>query len=191
VVNTLSQRAGGDIQIPKRPAPAKRLSSTGLYLKGRQGSRRAVPFAGPPDTTFFISRIVNPEDYSGQTPKTEKLKSRDKVKFSRLFETRKLYSQLFSEKDGCPDVAEIDKVLSDRRLDELSAVRNLLVHKAGKADETYIANSKNNSVAPKLELDHDIKLDGPMVTSLLRVVTELGPQLAKAADAWTQAANAQ
>jgi hypothetical protein len=75
VVNTLSQRAGGDIQIPKRPLrprsgseyrvgkygprdeappPAKRLSSTGLYLKGRQGSRIAVLFAGPPDTTFFI-----------------------------------------------------------------------------------------------------------------------------------------
>jgi hypothetical protein len=54
VVNTLSQRPGGGIQIPKRPAPAKRLSSTGLNLKGRQGYRRAVLFAGPPDTTFFI-----------------------------------------------------------------------------------------------------------------------------------------
>ena len=54
VVNTLSQQAGRDIQIPKRPAPAKRLSSTGLYLKGRQRLRRAVLFAGPPDTTFFI-----------------------------------------------------------------------------------------------------------------------------------------
>ena len=58
VVHTLSQRAGGDIQIPKRPAPAKRLSSTGLYLKGRQGSRRAVLFAGPPDTTFYICYAI-------------------------------------------------------------------------------------------------------------------------------------
>jgi hypothetical protein len=121
----------------------------------------------------------------------EEFVDENRVQFSSLPEMRQHYSRLFSEKLGRSSTDRIDKVLGDTGLDAINAVRNLMVHQSGICDPIYRKKSKNNSLAPDLELGKPLKLDGISALSLVGVVTKLGPELVKAVDAWTQTAMAQ
>jgi hypothetical protein len=114
-----------------------------------------------------------------------------KATFASLSESRQHYSLLFSEKLGLDETGEIDGILADTRLDAVSLVRNLLVHKAGRADGLYVRDCGKYELAPRLELNETLTLDGTTVLLLVEAITKLGTKLAKAVDLWTQAAIAK
>jgi hypothetical protein len=93
-----------------------------------------------------------------------------RMKFTTLSGVRGAYSQAFSENEKAARTDSIDKALADESLDALCAVRNLIVHKAHIADQTYKDDILGNNLAPKLEIGQPLELDGQMVRSLIRPV---------------------
>ena len=72
-----------------------------------------------------------------------------RVKFTSLSSIREAYSLAFDDKSHKlrPYIDEIDDSLAQKGLDAIALVRNLLVHKAGLADEDYIEGQKSGSRA--------------------------------------------
>jgi hypothetical protein len=87
---------------------------------------------------------------------------KDKFNFTVLDDIRDAYSAAFHKNDK-----EIDTALSDKSLDALNAVRNLIVHRAAIIDKRYRDQTKNLPLAPKGRIGERISLDGATVTGLL------------------------
>jgi hypothetical protein len=109
-----------------------------------------------------------------------------RVKFTSLSGIREAYSLAFSEKTKRFRPYKIDGILSNKELDALSLVRNLIVHKAGLADEIYINDAKGIPLAPKLSHRELLKLDGELARSLIHPAITSGVELIKAVDIWMQ-----
>jgi hypothetical protein len=103
-----------------------------------------------------------------------------KFSFDRLEGVREAYACAFSQKSD-----RIDELLGESCLDELSSLRNVLVHRAGYADETYMRQSKHLDV-PKVNLGDKILLDGEIVFPLLERVRLCTTDLVFEVDKWTQ-----
>lgn len=102
-----------------------------------------------------------------------------RFEFTKLSSIREAYSCAFSEKAG-----RIDAALGSKSLDSLSAVRNVVVHKASKADEEYIRKSKLLTDLPKATLGMPIHLDGEIVSKLVRDAVKSSENLIHAVDHW-------
>jgi hypothetical protein len=74
-----------------------------------------------------------------------------RFEFSRLDGIREAYASAFPEKEGSKD---IDAALTDDALDALSALRNVIVHRGGKADKEYVARCSYLPNLPKAEERH-------------------------------------
>ena len=105
---------------------------------------------------------------------------RPKFDFSILGKTRAAYSAAFWSYSS-----DIDEALSDRALDALNLVRNLLVHNAGVADQQYL-NGIAGTPAPLLGVNVQLQLDGEIVRSLVNPVVQRAVELIKAVDQWIQ-----
>jgi hypothetical protein len=103
-----------------------------------------------------------------------------RFEFTRLSGIREAYSCAFSEKSS-----KVDAALGSKTLDALSAVRNMLVHKAGLADAEYIRLSSSLDV-PKTELGSPVHLDGEVVAKLVKGAVTSANSLLIAVDDWTQ-----
>lgn len=103
---------------------------------------------------------------------------RQQCDFSRLSGIRRAYASAFSE-----DASSIDGVLRDMALDALSAVRNLLVHKAGVIDSEYYRRAKGTK-APTANVGTQLSLDGEIVVGLIKPVINCGADLIMAVDTW-------
>ncbi|UCI32533.1 hypothetical protein [Mesorhizobium sp. B4-1-4] len=101
-----------------------------------------------------------------------------RFEFTRLSSIREAYATAFSEKAG-----RIDKALGNKALDELSAVRNVMIHRAGFADEEYVAKLRRLDV-PKGELGKPILLDGENVAKLIRNAIGASKELIDAVEDW-------
>lgn len=87
---------------------------------------------------------------------------RDKFHMTALSGIRKAYSKAFSK-----DNQKIDEALASHAIDALSMVRNILVHKAGVADEEYAESLNVVKCAPQVAAGLPIQLDGAMASDLL------------------------
>jgi hypothetical protein len=113
---------------------------------------------------------------------------RSVCKFTSLSEIRASYSLAFSEKiKKKVRTFSIDAALSNRALDALSAVRNLIVHKAGRADQEYIDQQKDAPTAPGLELNKTLAVDGELVRSLVLPVIMCSKELITSVNNWVKA----
>jgi hypothetical protein len=101
--------------------------------------------------------------------------------FSRLDGIREAYSRAFDR-----DFVQIDKALSDRALDSLNTVRNLIVHRDAVADAEYVIRMKMLPVIPQAELNHRIPMDGDIVVRLLKPAFDAANALLLAVDEWMQ-----
>lgn len=110
------------------------------------------------------------------------LKSR--FKFSSLDGIRRAYSSAFSEKEKCARSDDIDISLSDQALDALSAVRNLIVHKAGIVDAVYLDDIKSAPNAPHLAEGSRLGINGDMVCNLIQPVMTCCVNLIRSVDTW-------
>lgn len=104
---------------------------------------------------------------------------RERVPFTSLKVIREAYSVAFSKRYDA-----IDSALASPALDALSVVRNVLVHRAGVADEAYRRRSNGLLTIPKANLGEVIGLDGEIVAGLVDPMLESVSALIKAVDQW-------
>jgi hypothetical protein len=105
-------------------------------------------------------------------------------RFDSLEGIREAYSNAFAEKTNLVD--PIDEALSGLEIDALSAVRNLLVHNGGIADDEYQKKCKYISGLPKLVEGGRLQLDGQMLRELIDPVVGRAISLLKAVDGWVK-----
>jgi hypothetical protein len=102
---------------------------------------------------------------------------RDEFSFISLDGIRKAYSSAFHEHS-----TSVDAALAGKSLDRLSAVRNVLVHSAGKADEEY--NGKRDRLGLPEGPDGSIPLDGGFVGQVVMPAVANSVDLIVAVDHW-------
>jgi hypothetical protein len=107
-----------------------------------------------------------------------------KVEFTGLEAIREAYSLAFPPKLRRARSANIDTALADTAFDALSAVRNLLVHKGGVADDEYRKKTRMSAYAPKLQPQEALRLDGETVVKLVNPASQACVRLIKAVDTW-------
>jgi hypothetical protein len=113
------------------------------------------------------------------------------VMFISLRDIRAAYSLAFPDNVGGIKSDEIDDALADKQLDALSLVRNLLVHKSGRADQQYIRDRKGIPEAPELEQDFPLRLDGITAKSFVRFAYNVAVNLTRGVDSWMAATRAK
>src|SRR5262249_47507032 len=97
---------------------------------------------------------------------------------------RDAYSSAFSEKEKKARTADIDSALADKALNALSAVRNLIVHKAGVADSEYAEKAKNAPTAPQLKQGDKLQLTGAICRTLIDDAVKSSIKVIKGVDSW-------
>jgi hypothetical protein len=102
----------------------------------------------------------------------------EKFDFSRLSGIRSAYSTAFSKNS-----ANVDAALRSAALDAASIVRNLLVHRAGVADEEYVDRAKGAGL-PKLATGDRFPLNGNTSAKIIREALDAAVGLIKAVDGW-------
>jgi hypothetical protein len=101
-----------------------------------------------------------------------------RFEFTRLSSVREAYSCAFSEKSG-----RIDAALSSKSFDALSAVRNVLVHRGGRADAEYVRQSSYLPI-PTAPLGQPVRLNGEHVAELISRAITSSKTLLIAVDDW-------
>jgi hypothetical protein len=109
---------------------------------------------------------------------------RDRFKFTTLQGIREAYSSAFSDKEKRARTKAIDDALASKDLNTLSAVRNLIIHKARVADIEYTEKVKNAPPALRLKKGETLRLDGAICRSLIDPVVESSMKLITAVDSW-------
>jgi hypothetical protein len=104
---------------------------------------------------------------------------RNENNFTRLEGIRKAYSEAFFEHAN-----KIDASLSDRSLDALNIVRNVFVHRAGRADKEYSSRAKSFPILPQLENGDRLPINGGLVGQLIGPVMKKSMELLEAVDSW-------
>jgi hypothetical protein len=107
-----------------------------------------------------------------------------RVQFTSLEGIRGAYSLAFSEKVKRARAQRIDAALANKGLDALSAVRNLIIHKAAIADAVYLDDCKTAPTAPLLKEGESLQLDGEMCQTMIVPVIKASVELVKAVDSW-------
>ena len=104
---------------------------------------------------------------------------RSRLAFDSLGGIRESFSRAFwTEHDG------VDAALSDRWLDALSLVRNVVVHNAGVADDEYATKCGSLPRIPRLAAGDRLKIDGPLTRRLIFRAERRTIDLFEAVDKW-------
>jgi hypothetical protein len=105
---------------------------------------------------------------------------KERFGFSRLEGIREAYASAFHENSS-----DIDEALSDEALDALSAVRNVIVHKAAIADDEYFKKTKYLKLPiGKGGVGAIVPLDGEVVVNLIAPARASAAKLLFAVDDW-------
>jgi hypothetical protein len=111
---------------------------------------------------------------------------RGRFEFGRLEGIREAYASAFHKNCG-----QIDAALGDDALDVLSAVRNVIVHKAGIADAEYLKRTKYLKLpVGKAGIGALVPLDGQVVVHLIAPAIASASKLLGAVDDWISHAEA-
>ncbi|MDB5296825.1 MAG: hypothetical protein JWO31_2808 [Phycisphaerales bacterium] len=104
---------------------------------------------------------------------------RKSVSFTTLDGIREAYSRAFSEHSE-----KVDRALAAREIDMLKALRNLIVHKSGHADDEYHRERKGLNQLPLLAPDEKLVVDGEDVYRFVYPVLKRCSELIHAVDGW-------
>lgn len=104
---------------------------------------------------------------------------REKFAFTTLWGIREAYEAAFYEKSD-----DIDKVVMDECFDQLSALRNVIVHKSAIADTEYVQKTKDIQTLPKFQRGEKIQLNGKMVADLVHKTSMATFALLYTVDQW-------
>ena len=106
------------------------------------------------------------------------IRGSERFSFSNPHGIREAYSASFDKHSN-----SIDAILADRCIDALCVVRNVFVHRGGRADEKYHRDAQGTS-APPCEVGSLIPVNGKLVGELVGPVMGLGMKLIEAVDEW-------
>jgi len=106
---------------------------------------------------------------------------KDKFNFDRLDGIREAYSEAFHT-----DGSAISAVVQDKALDALSVLRNVIVHRNGVADETYVRRAKSLQI-PQLSSGERLQLTGELTVQTIESVVSCGGLLLKVVSDWVSA----
>ncbi len=112
------------------------------------------------------------------------LYSCDFVKFIKLSSIREAYSSAFAQQHKRTGLSGIDESLSSNSLDAISAIRNLIVHKGGVADDEYMACVNRNVGLPVAKEGEAIMLEGKFVGELITEFVDACLKLIVSTDDW-------
>jgi hypothetical protein len=104
---------------------------------------------------------------------------RTKYNFTSLAGIREAYGAAFNK--GFED---IDKIIMNDALDRLSALRNVMVHKAAVIDNEYLKKVKAFPTLPSSTLGGTLTLDGKIVSDLIHEVVLRSTELLSGVDKW-------
>jgi hypothetical protein len=102
-----------------------------------------------------------------------------KYNFSKLHRAREAYWRAFSK-----NRTDVCSAISDRSLDDLNAVRNVIVHRAGFADAEFVAKRPKRPPFHAVQIGDRIPIDGPTVESLIKPAMETSIRLLRSVDQW-------
>lgn len=102
-----------------------------------------------------------------------------KYGFDSLDGIRAGYADAFSD-----DAVDIQKMLTDKSLDALALVRNVIVHNGGVIDEPYLRRKSALPSGAIGSLGDSINLDGPLVSELITRPLQICGDLIVAVDSW-------
>jgi hypothetical protein len=104
----------------------------------------------------------------------------------RLSDIKNAYRHAFAD-----DADAIMAAVNNPALGKLSAVRSLIVHKAGIVDQTFVDRTKNFDGLPIATLGEPLPIDGQFVADLLRSTTSICFELLKSVDEWIERHNSE
>jgi hypothetical protein len=78
----------------------------------------------------------------------------------------------------------IDRTIQSDVFEQLSVLRNLIVHRSGIADDEYIRRSRETTGLPDLQRGEPLRLDGGMIADLLSGATNHARALIVVVDQW-------
>jgi len=105
---------------------------------------------------------------------------RSKFKFDSLDGIREAYLAAFGKKG----MEALHEALADDALSAASAIRQVIVHRAGVVDEKYVRRSANLALAPKLKVGAELVLDGEIVAGLLSTAVPKALDVLLFVDEW-------
>jgi hypothetical protein len=130
-----------------------------------------------PDTTKIRLSLIGRYGYNLEEKMGTLLRTIQR--FDSLTGIRVAYGSAFATNNDA-----IGAALTDKSLDSLAALRNILVHKSGVVDETYEKRSKYLPFLPKAPIGMEIALDGEIVSALLVQTILKSGDLLTAVDNW-------
>jgi hypothetical protein len=107
------------------------------------------------------------------------LRDKGKVKFQTVWQIRNAYASAF-----CDDFATVRDTLMNQSVEHLAAVRNILVHKAGIADQKFLEAITGCPHFAGLLEESSINLNGAIVSDLVSVAANQSVALISAVDEW-------
>jgi hypothetical protein len=110
------------------------------------------------------------------------LRNSAKWNFQRLQGIQEAYERTFTNSES-----EIKRIFGAQGLRWLSAVRNLLVHRAGRADQQFCWQMKDHARLKELPPDGIIQFDAPMVKELVAAAADSGIALVEFVNRWLTA----
>ena len=145
----------------------------------RQSSGSSEPMKGAADQDKkFDLNLVAKHNFDLRSCMGTIFRTERRFEFTRLSSTREAYLRAFSEKSS-----RIDAAISNKSIDALSAVRNILLHKAGEADDEYV-RQQTFLTLPKTAKGERIKLDGQNTSDLIKPAVASCKSLMIAVDDW-------
>ena len=107
------------------------------------------------------------------------LRNSRKVVFRSLADIREAYHRAFSEQ-----AADVDNVLDDPGLQYASAVRNVLIHKAGRVDDEYREQTAGLTGIARVAVGEKLPLTGEVAEKLADDTIDCAFRLFRAVHAW-------
>jgi hypothetical protein len=167
--HTLSEMKGKLVkwEIPK--------AARGTEEKERESGNKKGAEAGPQISIKWLQF----HNYNVSQKMGTLLRQRRSADFQTVWDIRDAYARAFES-----DYSAIRDSLADESIDYLSALRNVLVHKAGNADTKFTEDIAGCQHFASISETDPVILDGEIVADLLWAVVNKAGALLSAVDAW-------
>jgi hypothetical protein len=157
--------------------PKKLAALNGRPRRDADGTDKQIKSSGDQDKKFDLN-LVAKHEFDLRSCMGTIFRSERRFEFTRLSSAREAYVRAFSEKSS-----RVDAAITNKSIDALSAVRNVLLHKAGEADDEYVRQQQFLSV-PKAKKGEKIKLNGQNTSDLIKPAIASSKSLMIAVDDW-------
>jgi hypothetical protein len=168
----------GDLwEVALNAHPKKLAALNGKPRPLASGATKQPKMSGDQDKKFDLN-LAAKYDFDLRTCMGTIFRFERRFEFTRLSGAREAYMRAFSEKSS-----KVDAAINSKSLDNLSAVRNVFLHKGGEADDEYVRLQTHLAI-PKSSKGEKIKLNGQNTSDLIKPAITSSRSLMIAVDDW-------